>query len=293
MRKFNLKGKAAARMIETSQEVSPVCTESATKECPVPGFSVESRTDVGRVRKSNQDALILGCGVAGVADGMGGHNGGEIASGETRDGILQEIRGKKPDRNLLEETIKKVNLQVWEKQEHDATLTGMGTTLTLLWPAEHEMIIAQVGDSRAYLIRDGEMRQVTEDHSLVGDMVRRGVLTEEQAACHPMRNYITRAVGTDDTVEVDLFSEPRKKGDRWLICSDGLYGQMTREKLQELALTENAAEAADLMLQNALDNGGKDNISLILLTDETENVLSGEQDTGEAVPAEDNGEARE
>jgi protein phosphatase len=161
----------------------------------------------------------------------------------------------------------------------------MGTTLTLLWPGEKEMLIAQVGDSRAYLIRDGKMRQVTEDHSLVGDMVRRGVLTEEQAACHPMRNYITRAVGTEDTIEVDLYSEERKKGDRWLICSDGLYSQMTKTTLEEAAQTEDPETAADRLLQAALEGGGKDNITLILMTDETEietETASDETKTGEA-----------
>ena len=269
MRKFNLKENAVKRMINPEQQGTAGTKEDIRSESPVQGFAVVSRTDVGRVRKSNQDALILGCGLAGVADGMGGHNGGEIASGETRDGLLREIRGKKPDRRLLAETVQKINLEIWERQEKDAALTGMGTTLTLLWPSENEVLVAQVGDSRAYLLRDGTLRQITEDHSLVGDMVRRGVLTEEQAACHPMRNYITRAIGTDDTVEVDLYSEERRAGDRWLICSDGLYGQMSRSVLQELVSAENMEEAADRLLQTALDNGGKDNISLVLMTDET------------------------
>ena len=269
MRKFNLKENAVKRMMnpEKPDEIPEKAENSAEK--PVPGFAVVSRTDVGRVRKSNQDALIIGCGLAGVADGMGGHNGGEIASGCTRDGLLREIRGRIPDRKQLEEIVRKINLEIWERQEKDASLSGMGTTLTLLWPAENEVLIAQIGDSRAYLLRDGEMRQVTADHSLVGDMVRRGVLTEEQAACHPMRNYITRAVGTDDAIEVDVYCEPRKAGDRWLICSDGLYGQMSRSVLQELASAENLEEAADRLMQTALDNGGKDNITLILMKDET------------------------
>ena len=285
MRKFNLKDKAAERMMNPEAEKPAAEPEGEQAECPVSGFSIASRTDVGRVRKSNQDALIIGEGIAGVADGMGGHNGGEIASGETRDGILRELQGKTPDRQVLEEAVKKVNLEVWERQEKDAALTGMGTTLTLLWPGEKEMLIAQVGDSRAYLIRDGKMRQVTEDHSLVGDMVRRGVLTEEQAACHPMRNYITRAVGTEDAIEVDLYCEERKKGDRWLICSDGLYSQITKTALEEAAQTEDPETAADRLLQAALEGGGKDNITLILMTDETEietEAASDETKTGEA-----------
>ena len=277
MRKFNLKEKAVKRMMNPDAQETPAVQEPEEAPKPVPGFTIVSRTDVGRVRKSNQDALIIGEGIAGVADGMGGHNGGEIASGETRDGMLRELHGQKPDREILETAVRKVNLEIWERQEKDATLTGMGTTLTLLWPGEKDMLIAQIGDSRAYLIRDGKMRQVTEDHSLVGDMVRRGVLTEEQAACHPMRNYITRAVGTEDTIEVDLFTEPRQAGDRWLICSDGLYGQMSRAALEELASGEDAEEAADHLLQAALTGGGKDNITLILMTDETGPVCPAEE----------------
>ena len=287
MRKFNLKEKAAERMKNPDIRKQTAEQEEQQAESPVPGFAVVSRTDVGRVRKSNQDALIIGEGAAGVADGMGGHNGGEIASGDTRDGILREIRGKKPDRRMLREIVEKINLEIWDRQEKDAALTGMGTTLTLLWPSEEEILIAQVGDSRAYLIRDGIMRQVTEDHSLVGDMVRRGVLTEEQAACHPMRNYITRAVGTEDTIETDLFTEERKAGDRWLICSDGLYSQIARGKLEELARKEDAEEAADALLQAALEGGGKDNITLILLTDETGPVKPEKEKTESGDPAEE------
>lgn len=281
MRKFNLKEKAAERMKNPEAAAPEEKSETERAECPVPGFSVVSRTDVGRVRRSNQDALIIGGGVAGVADGMGGHNGGEIASGETRDGILRELSGKTPDRQALREAVEKINLEIWDRQEKDASLTGMGTTLTLLWPSESEMLVAQVGDSRAYLIRDGQVRQVTKDHSLVGDMVRRGVLTEEQAACHPMRNYITRAVGTEDTIEADLFTEERKAGDRWLVCSDGLYSMISRGALEELVRKENAEEAADALLQAALEGGGRDNITLILMTDEEGPVRTGEPEEPE------------
>ncbi len=286
MRKFKLKEIAAKRMMNPDEQFPETGREEEPEISPVPGFSVVSRTDVGRVRRSNQDTLIIGDGIAGVADGMGGHNGGEIASGETRDGILREIRGKKPERATLEEIVRKINLEIWERQEKDASLTGMGTTLTLLWPSKCEILIAQVGDSRAYLIRDGKVRQVTEDHSLVGDMVRRGVLTEEQAACHPMRNYITRAVGTEDSIETDVFIEERKTGDRWLICSDGLYGQISRRRLEELAQTEDPEEAADQLLQAALEAGGKDNISLILMTDETGPESAEKDKTETADPSE-------
>ena len=170
---------------------------------------------------------------------------------------------------LLEEAVKKVNYEIWEQQEKDASLTGMGTTLTILWAAGKEMIIGQVGDSRAYLLRDGQLKQMTSDHSMVADMVRRGVLTEEQAACHPMRNYITRAVGTDDTLDVDMITIPRMNGDRWIICSDGLYGQISKQEREETAKIADLEEAAGKLLELALEHGGRDNITLVLMQDES------------------------
>ena len=277
MRKFNLKGKVAQKLkgIEANdpESQSPATPEQGQPETAAHGqgrIRCAWRTDVGRIRKNNQDSVILGNGLYGVADGMGGHNGGEIASAGLRDGLLRETEGQEPSMELLEKAVRKVNYEIWEQQEKDATLTGMGTTLTVLWATDQEMIVGQIGDSRAYLIRDGRMQQVTSDHSMVADMVRRGVLTEEQAACHPMRNYITRAVGTDDTVDVDMLSMPRMKGDRWIICSDGLYGQMSKQELEETAKTANLEEASDRLLQLALERGGRDNISFILLEDDTE-----------------------
>ena len=279
MRKFNLKGKVARKLMGLETDVPENMTadngteaETAQADAVVlkqGEIRYAFRTDVGRIRKNNQDSVIIGNGLFGVADGMGGHNGGEIASAGLRDGLIRETEGQDPSRELLEESVKKVNHEIWEQQEKDASLTGMGTTLTILWPAGREMIIGQVGDSRAYLIRDGRMEQVTSDHSMVADMVRRGVLTEEQAACHPMRNYITRAVGTDDTLDVDMISIPRMNGDRWIVCSDGLYGQMSRQELEETAKTDDLEEAADKLLSLAMEHGGKDNISFILMQDES------------------------
>lgn len=302
MRKFNLKGTVVERMKgiqreepkpadvhPAPQEAVPEMSAAFTEEQGV--FTVAWRTDIGRLRKNNQDAVILGNGLAGVADGMGGHKGGEIASAGLRDGLLRETRECRPDRETLRKAVGTVNRALWEQQEKDLSLAGMGTTLTVVWPAADGMIIGQVGDSRAYLLRGGEMKQVTEDHSMVADMVRKGVLTEEQAACHPMRNYITRAVGTEEDVEIDLTLHDRRKGDRWLICSDGLYGMVPRAELQVLLEEENLEEAAEKMLQAALAGGGKDNISLVLLRDETgsaeedrETEGDGSQASGEVMP---------
>ncbi len=304
MRKFNLKDHAAKRMMDLEKAGRSGQEEEKKKKkktsgkaedrhpcttAELPGIRIIWSTDVGRVRKTNQDAVIVGNGLAGVADGMGGHNAGEIASGSLRDGLLQETEGKSPDRDTLEQAVKTVNARLFAMQEENDSLTGMGTTLTVLWPTEREMIIAQVGDSRAYLIRNGEMNRMTEDHSMVADMVRSGVLTEEQAATHPMRNYITRAVGTDEQVDVDIYTEKRKRGDRWLVCSDGLYGLMSRGMLAELASVEDPEEAVEKMMQTALENGGRDNISMVLLIDEAgapEEDEAQEEDEAPAIPDE-------
>ena len=280
MRKFNLKGTVVERMKGIQrQEVKPPEAEAAkTAEASEmnAGFTEKQgtlrfawRTDVGRLRKNNQDAVILGNGLAGVADGMGGHKGGEIASAGLRDGLLRETKDCLPDAEKLQQAVSAANRELWEQQEKDISLSGMGTTLTVIWPDEKEMIIGQVGDSRAYLLRNDELIQVTEDHSMVADMVRKGVLTEEQAACHPMRNYITRAVGTEETIAVDITTHDRKQGDRWLICSDGMYGMVSKDELCRLMKTGDLEETAEHMLRAALEGGGKDNISLVLLQDET------------------------
>ena len=281
MRKFNLKGTVIQRMrgiereeprtvenVKTQIEETPVMSVDFTEEQGV--FACAWRTDVGRLRKNNQDAVILGNGLAGVADGMGGHKGGEIASAGLRDGLLRETKDSKPGKEKLVEAVQKVNRELWEQQEGNSSLSGMGTTLTVLWPTENEMLIGQVGDSRAYLLRDNVLTQITNDHSMVADMVRKGVLTEEQAACHPMRNYITRAVGTEANIEIDLYTHNRRRGDRWLICSDGLHGMISTEELISFMADEDLEKAADRLLQAALGNGGKDNISLVLIQDETE-----------------------
>ena len=287
MRKFKLRDQVARKMkgIESEEftipgksgselPVSGEPSQERTEEKSLDSFHVCSRTDIGLIRKSNQDAVILDSWLMGVADGMGGHNGGETASSEARDGMIRETKDCIPDEDTFEKAIQRVNTSLWEMQLQNVALSGMGTTLTVLWPAPERMLIGQVGDSRAYLLRNGEFSQVTKDHSMVADMVRRGMLTEEQAACHPMRNYITRAVGTEPEIKADITSVPRMKGDRWLVCSDGLYGSMDKQRLSNLLSMQNLDEAADQMIREALDAGGRDNITLILAEDQTGGAAS-------------------
>lgn len=248
---------------------SPEQPKSKAEENLPAGILCAFRTDVGKVRANNQDAPIVSekLRLYGVADGMGGHKGGEVASTSARDDLLRELDGKTPSVAALSGAIEEVNRQIYHQQEHDDALTGMGTTLSVLWMSDNFVYIGHVGDSRVYLLRDGEFKQMTLDHSLVEQLVREGVLTEEEAQTHPMRNIITRAIGTDESVEVDVVVEERRKGDLWLACSDGLHGLVDDRQMRD-ALRQYAPEkAADVLLKAALDAGGRDNVTLVIVHD--------------------------
>lgn len=248
---------------------SPEQPKSKAEENLPAGILSAFRTDVGKVRANNQDAPIVSekLRLYGVADGMGGHKGGEVASTSARDDLLRELEGKTPSVATLSGAIEEVNRQIYHQQEHDDALTGMGTTLSVLWMSDNFVYIGHVGDSRVYLLRDGEFKQMTLDHSLVEQLVREGVLTEEEAQNHPMRNIITRAIGTDESVEVDVVVEERRKGDLWLACSDGLHGLVDNRQMRD-ALRQYAPEkAADVLLKAALDAGGRDNVTLVIVHD--------------------------
>ena len=248
---------------------SPEQPKSKAEENLPAGILCAFRTDVGKVRANNQDAPIVSekLRLYGVADGMGGHKGGEVASTSARDDLLRELEGKTPSVAALSGAIEEVNRQIYHQQEHDDALTGMGTTLSVLWMSDNFVYIGHVGDSRVYLLRDGEFKQMTLDHSLVEQLVREGVLTEEEAQNHPMRNINTRAIGTDESVEVDVVVEERRKGDLWLACSDGLHGLVDDRQMRD-ALRQYAPEkAADVLLKAALDAGGRDNVTLVIVHD--------------------------
>jgi len=230
-------------------------------------FICAQRTHIGKVRKVNQDAVILAGRLCGVADGMGGHQGGEIASAFVRDSLIQLLEGKEPDPTVLFQAVKSVNRRLFIKSQEDEKLRGMGTTLSVLWLGKENAYIAHVGDSRVYRLRDGCLVQLTDDHSMVMEMVRAGMLTKEQAAVHPMRNVITRAVGTEGGVDVDILTQPRRAGDLYLACSDGLHGLVSAEEMEDTLKKHPLEEAADLLLQKALDAGGHDNISLVMMYD--------------------------
>ena len=230
-------------------------------------MNAASRTHIGLVRASNQDALLLQpgkYGLYGVADGMGGHKAGDIASMMAVALVKRFFCDVKPTKEQLRKGIEEANQMIYEEQLYRSELSGMGTTLTMIWEDKERILLGHVGDSRAYLLREKTLRQVSQDHSMVAEMVRDGLITPEEARRHPYRNIITRALGTDEWVDVDVTEIEKRAGDIYLICSDGLSEYVQEDQMQALLLEHDLEEAADLLLNLALKGGGRDNISLVI-----------------------------
>ena len=223
-----------------------------------------TRTHVGLVRLLNEDTVFADGSLYGVADGMGGHNAGEVASRLAADRMMERLHGKTPSQDLMKAALIDVNRAVFTEQTSHKEYSGMGTTLTVLWEGDQEIFIGHIGDSRAYLLRDGSLKQITRDHSLVQEMLSQGLITREEALVHPYRNVITRAVGTDPYVESDCLTLEKNNGDIWLLCSDGLSNFVSDEEMERTLISQNLETAADSLLQTALQNGGRDNISLLI-----------------------------
>ena len=230
-------------------------------------MNVAYRTHIGLVRASNQDALLLVPGkydLYGVADGMGGHKAGDIASLMAVTLLRRFLTDSRPSEERFRQSIKEANLMIYEEQLYRPDLSGMGTTLTAVWEDKKRILLGHVGDSRAYLLRDGKISQVSQDHSMVAELVRDGLLTPEQAAKHPYRNIITRALGTDESVEADITVIDRRVGDIYLICSDGLSEYVKEDQMREILSERQLEDAAERLLRLALEGGGRDNISLVI-----------------------------
>lgn len=234
-----------------------------------------SITNIGKKRKLNQDYVYTSEEPVGnlpnlfiVADGMGGHNAGDYASKVTVETIV-EIVGASPETEvtrILEEAIQRANTLIRTKASESIDLEGMGTTVVAAACIGERLCVANVGDSRLYVLSGKELRQVTKDHSWVEEMVRRGGLGREEARNHPGKNIITRAVGADDKVKVDFFWVPIKKGDLILMCTDGLTNML--EDVEIRMILEGArdiVEKAEDLVAAANEHGGRDNISVILI----------------------------
>ena len=233
-------------------------------------------TDAGLVRNNNQDAYFIDKLPQGllaiVADGMGGHKDGEIASGMAIEVILKSFEDdyERPP-IIMGQAIQAANLEIYDYSNEVAGSQGMGTTLTTLFLDDQIGFIGHVGDSRAYLIRDGSIKQLTRDHSWVADRVRQGILTEFEAKTHHWRNVITNALGATQEVELDLFHLFVENGDKLLLCSDGISTLFSSEEIAEIVINNNPKEATEKLMLQANELGSPDNITALVIHLETVN----------------------
>ncbi|HET7556373.1 MAG TPA: Stp1/IreP family PP2C-type Ser/Thr phosphatase [Gaiellaceae bacterium] len=223
-----------------------------------------SITDTGRRRRHNEDAYVCEPPLFAVADGMGGAQAGELASGLAA-AALRDDTNRSGGEERVDELIQQANRRVYERQTQDSSASGMGTTITVALVEDSRVAIGHVGDSRAYLIRDRRLEQLTEDHSLVAELVRSGKLSPEEADTHPQRSVITRALGTDPDVDVDTFSVETRPGDLFLLCSDGLTSMIDDDTiLREVERNRSDLQAAAKALVRAANKGGgDDNITVV------------------------------
>lgn len=247
-------------------------------------MDIAGRTDVGRVRGNNEDSfkLLPELNLFVLSDGMGGEAHGEVASALAVETITQHceqaVRNPalpmegEPRLDLCEKSnrllsaIRLANKKIYEQSQRDTDQRGMGATVVAIWVDGERLCVAHVGDSRAYLLRAGDLQQLTEDHSLVAEQVRRGILTQQQADQSKNQSVLLRALGIDDTVDADASEHVLIDGDAVLLCSDGLDRMVTDPEIASAILTNTQSQSAvDRLIELALDNGGEDNVTVVLL----------------------------
>lgn len=227
--------------------------------------SFAARSDVGSVREHNEDSYLIKTPLFVVADGMGGHEAGEVAS-RIAVTTMETYAPKSTSPEALAAAVLKANDAVLRGAKDGTGKPGMGTTLTAAFVFEGEATIAQVGDSRAYLLHDGKLQRITRDHSLVADLIEQGRLTEQEARFHPQRSVITRALGSDPNMQPDLYTLHVEKGDRLVLCSDGLCSMISDDEIESILLDNPApAQACDALVEEAIIAGGLDNITVIVI----------------------------
>jgi protein phosphatase len=222
-------------------------------------------TDTGRKRRRNEDAFVLQPPLFAVADGMGGAQAGEVASKLAAAALEDTDHGQLRGPEGVVALIQEANRRVYERSNEDPSASGMGTTMTVAMLEDGHVVIGHVGDSRAYLVRDGALEQLTEDHSLVNELMKSGKLSPEEAETHPQRSVITRALGTDPDVDVDTFTVEAREGDLFLLCSDGLTSMIGDAEI--LGVLErhrtDLDRAVRALVQEANRGGGEDNITVV------------------------------
>lgn len=244
----------------------------------VVSMEIGVKTSKGKIREINQDSYYISddenCPLFIIADGMGGHKAGEIASRMAVEIIsssfLDEIKAIGTDANddsiinAIRNSINKANEEIYRKSVEVEEYSGMGTTVTMAYENNGKFFIGHVGDSRAYLLRDNRLWQVTKDHSLVEELVKNGSITREEARFHPQKNIITRALGIDKEVEIDLIVKEKLKEDILILCTDGLTNMLNDNEIKELLISsDNMQKACEFMVQLSNEKGGLDNISVV------------------------------
>ncbi len=228
-------------------------------------------TDRGLKRETNQDSYLLNneLGLYIVADGMGGHLGGEVASSmavQIAEGLINQVQSTEVPRNILKRVFREASHQIYDKSlEKTPDLSGMGTTMVMAFYREPFLYIANVGDSRAYMFKDSNLWQLTEDHSLVNEQVRAGLLSEDQAKNFASKNVITRSVGYEREVECDVIEREIQAGEYFLLCSDGLSGLVSNEQITGIIKENKPNQVVKKCIEAAKANGGDDNITALLI----------------------------
>lgn len=239
-------------------------TTNSNKNTAGQDISFGSRTDIGYVRDHNEDSLIIIPPLFAVADGMGGHEAGEIAS-EITVNTLAELAPSHLDAEGLTAAVEAANYNVMKAPRQGIGRDGMGTTLTAAMLEGERLLIAQVGDSRAYLLHKGHLQQITRDHSLMADLIEAGQITPEEARIHPNRSVITRAIGSDIHMRPDIYELNVDAGDRILLCSDGLSSMISNNAIESIMRRQSDAQhCADELVTAALENGGADNVTVVV-----------------------------
>jgi serine/threonine protein phosphatase PrpC len=242
-------------------------------------------TDTGRKRRRNEDAYVCEPPLFAIADGMGGAQAGEVASRLAAAALKESDARTLGGEERISDLIQEANRRVYDRSITDPNTSGMGTTITVALVEDGNVAFGHVGDSRAYLIREGRMEQVTEDHSLVNELMKSGKLSREEAETHPQRSVITRALGTDPDVDADTFTIEAKSGDVFLLCSDGLTDMVgEREILELVELNRQDIDAALKSLVKAANrSGGEDNITVVAFEIAESQVLTHDGETRENV----------
>lgn len=240
---------------------------------------IYGKTHCGKVRKTNEDYLYFPLNendvqnLMIVADGMGGHNAGDVASSIAVNTVVDVLKGFQCNiddisisiADILISAFTEANHRIFTISQQDEKYSGMGTTMTAAIFWGKNVFIAHVGDSRAYLIGNKKIQQITNDHSLVGELIKNGSITKDEASHHPQKHFITRAIGTEKSVQVDTFEVPLQPEDIILICSDGLLNHICSNEILDLVtICSNVEEIAHVLIQKALDKGGNDNITVVI-----------------------------